>query len=159
MTSHKINNHSYFVCNHPISGPTYAEMQQNRRNLCQICGGVAKGIYYTATSCKSCMDFFRRCVIFDKRYKVVSVLTSHQLTQNCIIKVRRDFGEGQVHWEQWLLPMSTTMPLMPLSRVLQGTVFLFNVKLIEQAGMRNELVLCRQRAASETIAVEDPTIR
>ena len=71
MTSHKINSHSYFVCNHPISGPTYAEMQLNRRSLCQICGGVAKGIYYTATSCKSCMDFFRRCVIFDKRYKVV----------------------------------------------------------------------------------------
>ena len=53
------------------------------------------------------------------------------------------------------------MSLMSLSRVLQGTVFLFNVQKnqIEQAGMRNELVLCRQRAASETIAVEDPTIR
>ena len=45
-------------------------MRQNRKTRCQICGDVSKGVYYTATSCKSCMDFFRRCVIYKKQYKV-----------------------------------------------------------------------------------------
>ena len=44
-------------------------MRQNRKTRCQICGDVSKGVYYTATSCKSCMDFFRRCVIYKKQYK------------------------------------------------------------------------------------------
>ena len=62
--------HNYFVCNHAISGPSYMEMKANSRTLCQVCGAIAKGVYYTATSCKSCMDFFRRCVIYNKQYKV-----------------------------------------------------------------------------------------
>ena len=75
---------SLFVCNHSVNKGSYVEMKAHKRTLCQVCGSVAKGslilvlnftlktlgVYYTATSCKSCMDFFRRCVIFDKKYKV-----------------------------------------------------------------------------------------
>jgi len=106
---------SFFVCNHTVKATSYAEMKENRRTLCQICGSMAKGVYYTATSCKSCMDFFRRCVIFNKKYKCIGIAAKHACVSavDCHLCRRRcRFCRFQECY---------------------------------RAGMRNELVLCRQR--------------
>jgi len=104
-----------FICNHDSPGPSYEEMRQNRKTRCQICGDVSKGVYYTATSCKSCMDFFRRCVIYKKQYKCIGITAKEKCIEqnNCILCRRRcRFCRFQECYK---------------------------------AGMRNELVLSRQK--------------